>query len=701
MEKNIASRRPTVTVLMPVFNAEAYLKKAIESILKQTFKDYELLVINDGSSDSSLEIINNFAKNDDRIRCVSRGRRGIGYTLNEGISLAKGRFIARMDADDISAPDRLMKELDYLTSHPECDALFSRVQLIDVGGKSLGVEWEPDSAAIKPEEIKKYLPKENCCAHPTLMIRTETLRHFKYDARQVPSEDYDLWLRLISAGNEIHKLDEKLLLYRMHGASISQSSNQSSSPQKKILKAKYRFLLKQSVHMRFGSCERDVLLSLLHTFTFMTYRKLVFTISRFVPKPIVSFKNRSRSFIKIGLQQHLRVARHIKAHIHIALNRVGLLVWLYSHRSPKKDKHVAVVIPWMTIGGAEKVALDLIEGLSDSGYFVSCISTIKKDNKWAHLYAKNSSQVVDIGAMSLNENKAWFIAKYVQINKIRSLLTSNNYPGYWSTELIKKNTPDVKIVDLLHGQGGDREEGGWPQLSVPYDKYIYTRIVATHYLKRLMQHKHKISAKKITVVHYGIKQFHGPAPKAGPEIAALNNKFIILWAGRFSYEKHPELVVRTAEVVSKKNKDIHFVIVGDGEMKPELKKMVVELSLEDFVTIADKPYSDPRSYMCYANVLLMSSEMEGLPVVILEAMMAKLPVIAPKVGGIPEEVHDGNNGYLIPYSFDFPRMAAEKIMYLSKNIDTAKEMGENGYRLAQTEFSMSKMIDEYIKILEI
>src|SRR5665647_1469233 len=123
-------KSPKVTVLMSVYNSESFLAEAIDSILGQTFKDFEFLIINDGSKDKSLEIIKNRAKNDPRIRLISRPNKGLVKSLNEGLAKARGEYIARMDSDDISLKTRLKKEVDFLDSHPDVGMVGSNYTII-------------------------------------------------------------------------------------------------------------------------------------------------------------------------------------------------------------------------------------------------------------------------------------------------------------------------------------------------------------------------------------------------------------------------------------------------------------------------------------------------------------------------------------------------------------------------------------------
>jgi glycosyltransferase involved in cell wall biosynthesis len=198
---------------MPFYNAAPYLAEAVKSMLDQTFRDFELILINDGSTDNSEQLIQRF--NDPRIIYIlHKENKGLVCSLNKGLDEAKGEFIARMDGDDISLPDRLQKQLDYLKSHPETDLLASTVQLINEKGQHTGF-WKEDRDNTSPSHIYEFLPVNNCIAHPSILARADIIKSLRYREAQGQAEDYDLWLRWISAGKTIHKLDEMLVKHRI------------------------------------------------------------------------------------------------------------------------------------------------------------------------------------------------------------------------------------------------------------------------------------------------------------------------------------------------------------------------------------------------------------------------------------------------------------------------------------------------------
>ncbi|MDB5208034.1 MAG: glycosyltransferase [Flavisolibacter sp.] len=219
---------PSVSVILPVYNAAPFLKEAIDSILVQTLTDFELLLINDGSTDGSESIIESYA--DERIRYIKNVKNcGLIFSLNKGIEMACGEWIARMDADDIALPQRLEKQVSFLSTN-SVDLLATTVKLIDKDGRPLA-DWKDDIANTTACQIKKFLPKNNCIAHPTVMGRAKLFKKYKYQPdltgeykyvhNQKYSEDYDLWLRLSADGVIIEKLTEPLLFYRVLTTSIT------------------------------------------------------------------------------------------------------------------------------------------------------------------------------------------------------------------------------------------------------------------------------------------------------------------------------------------------------------------------------------------------------------------------------------------------------------------------------------------------
>jgi len=210
---------PAVSVIFPVYNCEKFIGKAIKSVLQQSFSDFELIIINDGSTDKTEFAILAFA--DPRIIYIKNQiNKGLIFSLNRAIELAQGKYIARMDADDICLPERLAKQKNFLDQNENVSVAATTIDFINEQGEKTGV-WNLDRKTITAEQIKKQMLYENCIAHPTVMMRAGILKNLKYNEQQKNIEDYDLWLRVLNRGMSIAKIDEPLLLYRTHDESVT------------------------------------------------------------------------------------------------------------------------------------------------------------------------------------------------------------------------------------------------------------------------------------------------------------------------------------------------------------------------------------------------------------------------------------------------------------------------------------------------
>ncbi len=199
-----------VTIAIPIYNAECYLGNAIQSTLNQTYTNFELILIDDGSTDHSLEIARSF--NDDRIIIISDGEnKGLATRLNETVALAKGKYYARMDADDIMTTDRIEIQINYLRQHPEVDLVGSNVFLIDTSNSIYGyLEMKESPSSVSDIENHK------CFIHPTVFGLTNWFRENPYNPKKRRTEDGDLWRRTILTSN-FKTLSQSVLFYRQLG----------------------------------------------------------------------------------------------------------------------------------------------------------------------------------------------------------------------------------------------------------------------------------------------------------------------------------------------------------------------------------------------------------------------------------------------------------------------------------------------------
>lgn len=212
-----------VTVVMPAYNASRYIKEAIESVLIQTYKDFELIVIDDGSTDTTPDIIDDLAKKDSRIHLITQSNQGVANALNGAIELATTRWIVVMHADDIMMPNRIERQLEFVYSNPDIVVAGSFILYINERGRIVGKFKSPLTTR---EIVWEYVQKNELIGltHPSVIMRKDVVEEVGgYRNQFVPAEDIDLWNRIVEKGYGILVQPKYLLKYRLHSSAASVS----------------------------------------------------------------------------------------------------------------------------------------------------------------------------------------------------------------------------------------------------------------------------------------------------------------------------------------------------------------------------------------------------------------------------------------------------------------------------------------------
>ena len=237
------SMTPRVSVLMPVRNGLPWLREALESLASQTMVDFELLVLEDGSTDGTADFL--AAWRDDRMRVIPTGGVGIAPALNIGLAAASAPLVARQDADDASVPERLAVQTEYLTQHADVGVVATVADYIDEEGHPVDNEWvrtirSQQDVALAPDRIRELMALTCCVTHGSILARTGLLRAVRgYRPSMAPAEDYDLWLRLLPE-TQLAKLPERLYRYRVHPGQASARAREEQLL--KTLTAKYEYI---------------------------------------------------------------------------------------------------------------------------------------------------------------------------------------------------------------------------------------------------------------------------------------------------------------------------------------------------------------------------------------------------------------------------------------------------------------------------
>ncbi|MEH7239562.1 glycosyltransferase [Bacillus sp. JJ1562] len=215
--------KPSLSVIMSVYNNEEYLEEAVESILNQTFSDFEFIITDDCSVDNSLKIIESYAAIDDRIIIIKNQQNmGLTKSLNNMINLANAEYIARMDGDDIADLDRFKKQMSVINDKPEIDLIFGDTSLIDEKGSRICDSWRPK----KLENILKNLEYHNFIPHPTVIFKKSAVQSLGgYNEEYKLGQDKELWVRFKNNGYKFYYINQFLLSYRINPKSVRRKVN--------------------------------------------------------------------------------------------------------------------------------------------------------------------------------------------------------------------------------------------------------------------------------------------------------------------------------------------------------------------------------------------------------------------------------------------------------------------------------------------
>lgn len=267
---------PVVSVIMPVYNAAKYLQKAIDSILHQTLSDFELIIVNDCSTDNSEAIIKGYS--DPRIKYIIQPKNaGVVVAMNRGLQAATATYVAVMHADDISFSERLAKEFSYLEMHPETAVVAGFIENINEAEKPVG-KWDEDRKNTTAAQIKAEMIKGNCIAHPTVMMRTDVVKQYGYTSspnhKGYAVEDYPLWLHLLADGYVIEKIAEPLLYYRVHTQSATGAFLRSRNPFFVNYHSKKFFLQQRKNARKWNDFDKKIQISMYRDYVMGTLKEI-------------------------------------------------------------------------------------------------------------------------------------------------------------------------------------------------------------------------------------------------------------------------------------------------------------------------------------------------------------------------------------------------------------------------------------------
>ncbi|MCS6824874.1 MAG: glycosyltransferase [Cytophagales bacterium] len=638
---------PTVSVLMCVFNGEKYLKEAMDSILCQTFTDFEFIIIDDNSTDRSVDMIRSYT--DRRIR-LFRNEENIGLTksLNKGIELARGKYIARMDADDISLPDRLAVQVQFMEENPQVSLVATHIALIDTEGAIKGY-WQDDIDTTTHEKIVNRLPHSNCIAHPSIVIRSEILKRYRYNEECTNSQDWELWLRLSTTGHTFAKITEVKLHYRIHHNSISCTSS-ANGVNKKIERLYFIFIKNQLRNKNFSLTLLKVLIK---------YLKL--------------FINRKK----------------IEASNWVYQWRIKFFLW----RQLRKHD-IILFFPFYHLGGAERVHADITKTISAYQPLV-LFTSYSKDTTFKKQFEQSANTIeLDYVIHSMGEkNMLRFIASCINRKKKKQILFGANSKLFYDI-LPYISDPQIIKIDLIHAFHHPHE-WGYEKYSLPHVSALNQRIVINQKTFEDMQEQYENNnitpelKKRILLVHNQVA-----IPNDLP--AKSSDKMIVLYSGQDSHEKRAHIVENIAKRMYELGiQDVEFHIAGylKENISPNLKFWGIVTDEHQLNSLYKK-----------SHAILITSSREGFPMSLLEGMAHGAIPISTKVGGIPYYITDGLTGFLIDNVEDenlIVEQFIEKILKIARKPAMREEMSLHAYQYVVQNFHPDIFSNNYRALFNI
>ncbi len=588
----MTDRRPTVTVLLPVFNSARYLREALDTVLQQTYTDLEVLVIEDGSTDASAAILGTLR--DPRVRVIRHAtNQGLIRSLNEGLSEARGRYIARMDADDRMHPERIARQVAHMDAHPELAALATRVEFINADGDVTG-HWDTDQACVTEAAIAAMMPRTNCIAHPSVMLRAADFQRLRYDPRQSGAEDWDLWLRSMAAGLRIAKLPDVLLQYRVHAASIMAGSKRQEPLERRLLRTRWRFLRSQLLRGNFGLVQRAVAWAQVRTIA----RHLKVNVLPLLTRDVY----RSLTTSPVALWRE-----------HRALN-IALAAW---------QGDLLMLLPSPSTGGAERMLADVSAVLKDARPLI-LFTGDARDHGSLDEYRKHGI-TCELPRLARHPfTRTRLRRRLTEALEVRTQAAVLGSLSAFFFDLLPELPEQVRAYYIQHAflyqPAGNKAFKAWLPRLGRVDRFIFVARQAMAEFDRFLFAHHVPRAQRARSIFIPnmVHRFHAPAE---------HDRVGVLWVGRDSPEKRLQLFLQLAETLSKRLPErFHFTLVG-----PVPERVPVNVRMHGLITDPQQLSDIYRAH----DVLVLTSEREGFPLVVMEAMAHGLAVVSTPVGDIP------------------------------------------------------------------
>lgn len=367
-------------------------------------------------------------------------------------------------------------------------------------------------------------------------------------------------------------------------------------------------------------------------------------------------------------------------------------------------RRIMFIIPWMIVGGADRVNLDLIEGLTSNGHDVTICATLLADHHWEHQFSRFTPDIFILPNILHAADYPRFMAYLIQSRKIDTVVITGSTVGYQLLPYLRAVSPGVAFVDLCHVEEPHWLNGGHPRFGVGYQDALELNIVTTAHLSSWMQER-GADSKRIRVMYTGVRVSQTGHPdevrsQVRSELNIPKDIPVIVFAGRICEQKRPALLAEILRTARDQGLIFRALIIGDGELMPKLKNMLAKHRLADNVQmIGSIPHQRWLDILAASDIFLMPSQYEGISVALLEAMAAGVVPVVARVGG-QEEIITQDAGLLIPHGVNELPEYVDAIRRLLSDSLELQQMSKKCRALAASKLSWDVMIDNFLSILD-
>jgi glycosyltransferase involved in cell wall biosynthesis len=365
-------------------------------------------------------------------------------------------------------------------------------------------------------------------------------------------------------------------------------------------------------------------------------------------------------------------------------------------------RRVMFIVPWMVTGGADRVNLDLIEGLTAEGHDVTVCATLSADHRWEHEFSYFTPDIFVLPNFLHVSDYPRFLAYLIQSRQIDTVIISGSTLGYQFLPYLRAVSPDVAFVDMSHVEEPHWLNGGHPRFGVGYQDMLELNITTTENLAKWMQ-SHGADGARIEVMYTGVRSVQSTIDdkcRIRAELGIPIDMPVIVFAGRLCEQKRPTTLAEILKNLREQGVEFHALVIGEGELKHQLVKLLDEYQLTNHVQmLGSVPHQRWLDILSASDILLMPSKYEGISIALLEALAAGVVPVVAKVGG-QDEIVSADAGVLIPQSDTELLEYVEAIRHLLSDPSALQQMSNSCKAIATAKLSWVGMIGRFLVILD-